>query len=233
MTEPILVTMDKAAELLSLSRQVVTFGAAADAYIESMQPGWRNEKHAAQWRMTLGERYCKSLRARPVADVTATDVLAVLSPIWHTVPETASRLRGRIEAVLDAAAAKGERSGDNPARWKGHLAKLLPPRQRLSRGHHTAMPWQDVPAFLDDLRGRAAMSAIALEFTILTAARTGEVIAAEWTEIAGDVWTIPAGRMKSRRVHRVPLTPRCQAIIARLRPMGGRYIFPGQAENSN
>ncbi len=214
-------------------RKLVTFGDAADAYIEAMQPGWRNPKHVAQWRMTLGDAYCKTLRSRAVDEVGVTDVLAVLTPIWHTVPETASRLRGRIEAVLDAAAARGERTGYNPARWKGHLAKLLPPRQKLSRGHHAAMPWPDVPAFLTQLRRRPAISAMALEFTILTAARTGEVIGAEWTEIAGDVWTVPASRMKSKRGHRVPLGTRCLSILATLRPMGGRYIFPGQRPGSH
>lgn len=212
-------------------RKVLTFGDAADAYIEAMAPGWRNPKHVAQWRMTLGDTYCRAMRSRPVAEVGVADVLAVMSPIWHEKPETASRIRGRIEAVLDAAAARGERVGDNPARWKGHLAKLLPARQRLARGHHAAMPYADVPEFLDSLRRRQAMSALALEFAILTAARTGEVIYAEWPEIAGDVWTVPASRMKNRRQHRVPLCRRALDILTELRPIGERWIFPGRRGN--
>jgi len=209
---------------------IVTFGDAADAYLAAMAPSWRNEKHVAQWRMTLGDAYCKSLRSRPVAEVAVADVLSVLSPIWGKVPETASRLRGRIEAVLDAAAVLNQRAGDNPARWKGHLQKLLPPRRKLSRGHHAAMPWDDVPAYVQSLRDRPAMSALALEFTILTAARTGETIGARWPEIDGDIWTVPAERMKANKRHRVPLVPRCIEILAELRKLGGEYIFPGAKE---
>lgn len=208
-------------------RAVLTFGLAADAYIDAMSPAWRNPKHIAQWRQTLSDAYCRSLRSRPVSEVGVADVLAVLTPIWGTVPETASRLRGRIEAVLDAAAARGERVGDNPARWRGHLAKLLPARQKLSRGHHAAMPWQDVPAFVTELHAREAMSAVCLEWTILTAARTGEAIAAEWSEIDGAVWTVPASRMKAKRPHRVPLCRRCLAILDHVRPLGSRWLFPG------
>lgn len=204
-----------------------TFGEAADAYIASMSPGWRNPKHRAQWAMTLGDAYCRSLRPRPVAEVGTADVLAVLSPIWSRVPETASRLRGRIEAVLDAAAARGVRSGENPARWKGHLAKLLPARRTLSRGHHAALPWAEVPGFISALRGREGVAAICLEFVILTACRTGEAIGARWDEIDGDVWTVPPVRMKTRRAHRVPLSPRCLAILDELAAFGSPWVFPG------
>lgn len=121
-----------------------TFGDAADRLIASMQPGWKNEKHAAQWKMTLAE-YCKPLRPLPVAEVSTADVQAVLQPIWQTKPETASRIRGRIERVLDSAKAQGLRSGENPARWRGHLDQLLPKRQRLTRGHHAAMPYDEAP----------------------------------------------------------------------------------------
>jgi len=204
-----------------------SFASVADAYIEAMSPGWRNPKHVSQWKMTLGDAYCRAIRTRPVAEIGTADVLAVLTPIWSQIPETAARLRGRIEAVLDAAAARGLRAGDNPARWRGHLAKLLPARKRLSRGHHAALPWPDVPEFVADLRQRNAMSALCLEFVILTAARTGEAIGAKWDEIAGDVWTVPAGRMKTKRPHRVPLSPRALVILDTIRPIGGQWVFPG------
>ena len=211
------------------SGNVMTFGDAAESLIDALAAGWRNEKHEAQWRMTLGRArdaegrltdtgYCLALRDRPVAAITTEDVLAVLRPIWTTKPETAQRLRGRIERVLDAARAQGWRTGDNPARWRGHLDHLLAARQRLSRGHHAALPYVDVPAFVADLRSRQAVAASALEFVILTAARTGEALGATWAEVdwAAKVWTVPAERMKSGREHRVPLSDRAIAILRTL-----------------
>lgn len=211
--------------------RVPTFGEAADAFIEAMSPQFRNAKHIAQWKMTLTE-YAAPFRSKAVDAITTDDVLGVLQPIWLTKPETASRLRGRIERVLDAARAKGHRSGENPALWRGHLANLLPKRQKLSRGHHAAMDFRDVPAFVDQLRKREAVSARALEFTILTAARSGETLGATWREIdlTGSVWTIPAGRMKSGREHRVPLTPPLLAMLEEMKILGGApadYLFPG------
>ena len=144
-----------------------------------MRPSWRNAKHAAQWQMTL-QRYAAPLRRLPVDEVGTDDVLSVLKPLWNVKPETASRVRGRIERVLDAAKAQGLRSGENPARWRGHLDQLLPKRQRLTRGHHAAMAYVEVPAFISDLRSRSATAALALEFAILTAARSGEVLGARW-----------------------------------------------------
>lgn len=184
-----------------------TFGDVADAYVEAMRPSWRNAKHAAQWAMTL-TKYAAPIRQRMVETISTRDILEVLQPLWQRTPETAERLRGRIENVLDAAKAKGLRSGENPARWRGHLDQLLPKRQRLSRGHHTALPYADVPAFMADLRVREATAARALEFAILTAARSGEVLGATWAEIDldGAVWTVPATRMKAGREHRVPLS---------------------------
>ena len=145
--------------------------------------------------------------------ITTDDVLSVLKPLWNEKPETASRLRGRIERVLDAAKAQGLRSGENPARWRGHLDQLLPKRQRLTRGHHAAMNFADVPAFMGDLQARQATAALALEFVILTAARSGEVLGARWDEFDLDraVWTIPAARMKAGREHRVPLSDRARS----------------------
>ena len=148
-----------------------TFGECADRVIEAMRPSWRNSKHAAQWEMTLRE-YAAPLRRLPVDTITTEDVLSVLKPLWNEKPETASRLRSRIERVLDAAKAQGLRSGENPARWRGHLDHLLPKRQQLTRGHHAAMNYAEVPTFMGHLRARQATAALALEFTVLTAARS-------------------------------------------------------------
>ena len=192
-----------------------TFGEVADAYVEAMRPSWRNAKHAAQWTMTL-TKYAAPIRPRMVETISTRDILEVLQPLWQRTPETAERLRGRIENVLDAAKAKGLRSGENPARWRGHLDQLLPKRQRLSRGHHTALPYVDVPTFMANLRDREATAARALELAILTAARSGEVLGATWAEIdlEGAVWTVPAARMKAGREHRVPLSAHAMELLA-------------------
>jgi integrase len=207
--------------------EVQTFGECADAYVEAMRPSWRNAKHAAQWTMTLS-RYAAPVRERPVDEITTQDVLVVLQPLWSRTPETAERLRGRIENVLDAAKAKGLRSGDNPARWRGHLDQLLPRRQRLTRGHHAALAYEAAPDFMASLRARSAVAARGLEFAILAAARSGEVLGAMWDEIDPErkVWTIPAARMKAGREHRVPLTARAMQILEAQRELGSeRYVF--------
>ena len=155
----------------------------------------------------------------------------VLKPIWTTKPETASRVRGRIEKVLDAAKAKGFREGENPARWRGHLDHLLPRPSKLARGHHAAMPYDEVAGFVADLRGREALAALALEVCILTAARSGEILGMRWDEIDLDkkVWTVPAHRMKAGREHRVPLSQRATDILVRLgEGRSGDFVFPGQ-----
>jgi integrase len=157
--------------------------------------------------------------------------LAVLKPIWMTKPETASRVRGRIEKVLDAAKAKGFRSGENPARWRGHLDHLLPRPSKLSRGHHAAMPYEEVANFIAKLRTREATAALALELCILTAARSGEILGMRWSEIDFDskVWTVPANRMKAGREHRVPLSGAAMLILRSLERMKiGDFVFPGQ-----
>ena len=207
-----------------------TFGECADRLFEAMQPSWRNAKHAAQWRMTL-QVYAAPLRRIPVDKITTDDVLSVLKPLWNDKAETASRLRGRIERVLDAAKAQGLRTSENPARWRGHLDQLLPKRQRLTRGHHAAMPYSDVPAFMADLQARQATAALALELAILTAARTGEVLGARWEEFDLDraLWTVPATRMKAGREHRVPLSQRALKITGAMHQCrNGDYVFPGQ-----
>lgn len=192
----------------------ITFGDYADSYVETMEPSWRNPKHVAQWKMTLSV-YAAPLRSLVVEEIDTDDVLRVLKPLWHRVPETASRLRGRIEMVLDAAKALGLRDGENPARWRGHLDQLLPKRRKRSQGHHAALPFDKITAFITDLRHRPAAAARALEFLILTAARTNEVLLADWSEIdlGINVWIVPAERMKAEREHRVPLSRAARAIL--------------------
>lgn len=208
---------------------IPTFGSFADELIADLTPGWRNPKSGNQWTNTLKD-YASDLRAKRVNEVTTEDVLDVLKPIWSTKSETAAKVRGRIERILDAAKAKGYRSGENPARWRGHLDHLLPKRQRLSRGHHPAMQSAAIRDFLTQLRTRDAVAAWALEFTILTAARSGEVLGALWSEIdiEAKVWTIPGNRMKAGREHRVPLSEQALKILARARVIGrSDYVFPG------
>jgi len=212
---------------------IPTFGEVADDVRQSLSQGFRNEKHKAQWKSTL-ENYAAPLRAKPVDIIGTDDVLAVLKPIWTTKAETASRVRARIEKVLDGAKAKGFRDGENPARWRGHLDHLLPRPSKLARGHHAAMPYEDVAAFIVKLRKREASAAQALELCILTAARSGEILGMQWSEIDLDtkVWTVPANRMKAGREHRVPLSPRAVAILRQLEKLkAGEFVFPGQARN--
>jgi integrase len=204
------------------------FGAIADALIAAKESEWRNEKHRAQWRASLME-FAAPLRSRPIDEIDTAAVLAVLTPLWQTGPETASRVRGRIEAVLDAAKAQGNRSGENPAAWRGHLAHLLPKRGKLTRGHHAAMDYREVPDFIAQLRECDAIAAMALEFCILTATRSGEVYGARWSEIdvEAKVWTLPAARMKAAREHRVPLSERALVILEKLGDAKtSDYVFP-------
>jgi integrase len=209
-----------------------TFGKCADDFLAAKGSEWRNDKHRAQWQMTLSI-YAAPLRSRPVDEINTEAVLEVLAPIWQKTPETASRLRGRIEAVLDAARARGfiPRNEANPARWRGHLDKLLPKRPKLSRGHHAAMAYVEVPAFVAKLREREALAALALEFIVLTATRAGEAVGARWDEIdlAGKVWVLPARRTKSGRGHRVPLSGRALDILEKLsETRQGEYVFIGR-----
>jgi integrase len=212
---------------------IPTFGKMADDVREALSAGFRNDKHKAQWKSTL-ETYAGLLRSKPVDTIATDDVLAVLKPIWTTKAETASRVRGRIEKVLDAAKAKGFREGENPARWRGHLDHLLPKPPKLARGHHPAMPYEELASFIADLRKREATAALALELCILTAARSGEVLGMQWSEIDFDkkIWTVPAERMKAGREHRVPLSSRATAILRQLEKLKtGNFVFAGQARN--
>ena len=207
-----------------------TFGSVADDLIKSLKTSFKNDKHRAQWETTLSDEYCGKLRPRRVDQITTEHVLEVLSPLWLTTPETASRLRGRIERVLDSAKVRHLRSGDNPARWKGHLSHLLPKPKKLARGHHRALPWAQMPVFMERLRNLDSMSALALEWTILNVTRTNETVLGKRSEIDREknVWVIPKERMKAGREHRVPLCARALEILAETDKIGGQWLFPGQ-----
>jgi integrase len=243
------VTLAKARELASQARTLLaegrnpkeargtsagaSFGECADRLIAAMRPSWRSHKHATQWETTLRQD-AAALRRLPVSKITTDDVLSVLKPLWHAKPATASRLRGRIERVLDAAKAQGLRSGENPARWRGHLNQLLPKSPKLIRGHHAAMPFIHLGTFMGRLRAREASAARALEFIILTAARSNEVLGARWSEfdLERAVWTAPAIRMKGSRAHRVPLSARARAIVQAMHTApdtrSSEFVFSGQ-----
>ena len=211
--------------------RALSFRDAADAYINAHQAGWRNAKHAAQWRSTLETYAGPVFGSLPVQDVDVSLIMKVLEPIWATKTETASRLRGRIEVVLDWATARGYRQGDNPARWRGHLGNLLPQPARVQRvKHHPALPYVEVGAFMGALRQQDGVAAGALQFLILTATRTSETIGARWAEVKLDhaIWTIPADRIKAGKEHRVPLSAPAMTIIERLNKLRqSDFIFPG------
>lgn len=215
----------------------LSFKKAATDYIEAHKAGWSNTKHAAQWTATLEQYAYPVFGKTSVGKVDVGLVMKVLEPIWSKKPETASRVRGRIEAVLDWATARGYRKGENPARWRGHIQKLLPPRSRVRAvRHHPALPYGEVGGFVADLRSQEGVAALALEFLILTAARTGEVIGARPGEICDTVWTIPADRTKTRKEHRVPLSARAQEIIVEMKKLAGLedgFVFPGRKKGSS
>lgn len=209
----------------------VTFTRCAEAYIKANRAGWKNAKHAEQWQATLDTYAVPILGELSVRDIDTALVLQVLEPIWTTKLETAMRLRGRIERVLDFARVKGHRSGENPARWRGHLEQTLAKPRHVRKAqpveHHAALPYTGINAFVEALRRQPGVAARALEFTILTAARTGEALGAKPEEIDVDkgIWTIPASRMKAGIEHRVPLSPRALAIV-KAQPEG-EYLFQG------
>lgn len=227
---------DKAAKVAKANAQDNTFRAVAERYVAAHENSWRNPKHRAQWRSTLDTYAYPVLGEMPVRDVNTEDVLRVLRPIWTKKLETASRLRGRIEAILDAATASGVRVGDNPARWRGHLSTLLPAQGKIAKvRHHPALPFDQIGNFVAVLRGRDSIAARALEFAILTAARAGEVRGARWQEIDLEeaVWTVPKERMKANREHRVPLSSPALALLRTCHPPQagqdrGSFVFPGE-----
>jgi integrase len=196
--------------------KTMAFEDAAKAYIEANNPGWRNAKQAAQWNSSLTMYAYPVFGSLAVQDIDTSLVMKVLEPIWKTKTETASRVRGRIEAILDWAKARGYRMGDNPAVWRGHIENLLPARSRVRQvKHHPALPYDEIEDFLKLLRGTEGIASRAFEFPILTATRTSEVIGALWEEIDLDkaTWTIPAHRIKARREHRVPLSRVAIAVL--------------------
>jgi integrase len=206
----------------------ISFGKCAESYIAAHRAGWRNPKHADQWANTIKSYAGPVIGALPVQDVDTGLVCKVLEPIWTKKAETASRLRARIEKVLDWATVRGYRNGANPATWRGHMDKLLPALKKKDRvKHHPALQYESIGAFMEALRAQEGTAARALELTILTAARTSEVIGAKPDEIdlKRALWTIPASRMKAGREHRVPLSPRAVEIV-KAQPEGD-YLFPG------
>jgi integrase len=211
--------------------RAMTFKQCAEAYIEAHKGSWKNDKHAAQWPSTLETYAYPIFGDLPVQAIDVTLVTKALEPIWTTKTETASRLRGRIERVLDWAKVRDYRQGDNPARWRGHLEALLPQRSKVQKvRHHPALPYAEIGTFMAALREQDGMSALALEFLILTATRTGEVIGATWDEIdlGAAVWTIPADRMKGGKEHRVPLSKPALAVLKRLHDAAsGTFVFLG------
>ena len=225
----------KNAETAAEAATMVTFRMAAEGYIRDNKAAWRNAKHAAQWPATLESDVYPVIGDVAVSAVNTGHVTRILTPIWKTKPETASRVRGRIETVLDYAKVHGWRTGENPARWKGHLDNVLPRRAKVvAVAHHAALPWREVAAFMADLEKRPGVAALAFRFTILTAARTGEVIGARWSEIdlQAAVWTVPPSRMKAGIEHRVPLSAAALDILreaAKLRSANALDgpVFPG------
>ncbi len=221
-----------AEEAAALAATPLTFQAVTEAALAEREGGWSSPKHRMQWESTLRTLAYPHIGSKSVDDISTDDVLTVLRDIWTRAPETGSRVRGRIEAVLDFARARGWREGENPARWRGHLAEILPkPRKVKLPEHRPSLPWRELPAFMAALRERSGMAIHALAFAILTAARTGEVRLAKWSEIdwAQAVWVVPASRMKAKRRHRVPLSPAALAVLEAVREQargGSSLIFP-------
>jgi integrase len=251
------VKLARARDLASDARQIVARGGdpilerpnpeaglpfeeCATRYIAANKPGWKNAKHADQWTNTLKKYAYPVIGRLPAGEVTTDHVIKILTPIWSTKSETASRVRSRIELVLDWAKVHGHRQGENPARWRGHLDQILPKRSKVRRVvHHPALPFAELPAFMEALRSRRGISARALEFTILTAARTSETIGATGAEMntGTAIWTVPPDRMKAGREHRVPLASRAVAILTDLakvaKPEPGGWVFPGDSEDGS
>lgn len=212
---------------LTAEKGAIAFRAAAEAYVSAHAPSWRNAKHAQQWQTSLATYAFPVFGDLPVKSIDTQHVLQALEPIWTVKTETASRVRQRIEAVLDWATARRYRTGENPARWRGHLDKLLAQPSRVRTvTHFAALPYADLPKLMADLRQKEGVAARALEFCILTGVRTGEVIGAQWNEIEGEVWTIPAERTKARRPHRVPLSTAVLSLLEAT-PKASTFVFPG------
>jgi integrase len=218
---------ERAAKRAETAR-AVTFDECARAYVDAHRPAWRHAKHYQQWISSLAQYVSPVIGALPVRDIDTALVMRIIEPLWSSRPETASRIRGRIESVLDWARVRGYREGENPARWRGHLDHLLPARSKVRKvRHYRALPYTDIGAFISELRSRAGVGAAALEFLILCAARSSEVADARWAEIdrAARVWIVPAERMKSGREHRVPLSGAAMSVLDRLKNDDGEFVF--------
>ncbi len=233
-SDPIDTRKASKAALAKAAATTTTFDACRDAYIAAHRSGWKNPKHPKQWEYSLAKYASPVIGKISVRDVDTALVMQILEPIWAKKPETASRVRGRIERILDWAKVRGYRDGENPALWRGHLDHLLAPRFKVrSVQHHPALPYTELPAFLKRLRAQKHVGAKALEFTILTAARTAETIGATTAELGDRMWTIQGNRMKGGREHRVPLSNRAIALVDELAPLRGqgRFLFPGERSN--
>jgi integrase len=230
--DPIEAKRDAEKEAAADKARSVTFKECAEAYMAAHEPSWKNAKHREQWHSTLRRCLYPKFGGVPVSTVSTEMVLDALQPIWHAMPETARKVRGRIEVVIDWAKTKVAFSGENPARWRGHLTNLLPKPSKIAPVvHHPALPFEELPAFISDLRGRSGLSSRALEFVILTAVRTEEALGARWEEfdLERTVWTVPAVRMKGSKEHRVPLSARAIEIIKELQAVKrSGFVFPGR-----
>jgi integrase len=227
----------KAAAALAVARSL-TFKEAAARFIEAQRSGWKNAKHAKLWTASLETHVYPELGSLAVAQISVEDVLRALEGLWNEKPETASRLRGRIEAILSWCAVRGyrDRNTINPAAWRGNLEKALPARSKVRKvQHHKALPYADVPAFMARLDEQSGAGALALRLAILTAARTGEVLGARWSEfdLKEGVWTIPAERMKAAKPHRVALSREALAVLEKARPLSKTWVFPGAGRSGH
>lgn len=229
-TDVVVAKIEVRHEVAKTRAASMTFAQCAEAYVKAHESGWKNEKHKAQWATTLKTYAYPVFGKVAVQDVNVSMVMKVLDPIWQTKTETASRLRGRLENILDWATVREYRTGENPARWRGHLEKALPARNKSkSVKHHPALPIDELAPFMRALRDQNGIGARAFEFAILTAARTSEAMGARWDEInlADASWTIPADRMKAGRIHRVPLSNAAMSILSQMKGLDPVYVFPG------
>lgn len=238
--DPIEARRAERARLRLDAAKAITFRQCAESHVAAHRAAWRNKKHAAQWSATLATYAYPVIGNLPVQAVDTALVLKVLEPIWTSKPETANRLRGRLESILDSAKVRRYRDGENPARWRGHLDKLLPARSKVrATEHHAALPYKELSGFLAELSAQDGVAARALEFLILTASRSGEVIGARWTEVdfLDKTWTVPLARMKAHREHRVPLSPRALTILEEMQTLRQHdsdetFIFPGRKKGA-
>jgi integrase len=219
-----------AAKRLAVAK-TISFKQCAEAYIDMHKAGWKNEKHISQWRRTLETYAYPCFGNTSIQAIDVALVIKVIEPIWNKKPETASRLRARIESILDWASAREYRQGENPARWRGHMENLLPKKSKVRRiKHHPALPYAEIEDFMIELKDDAAIAARALEFTILTASRTSEAIGAKWSEInlKEEIWVVPAHRIKAGREHRVPLSKAAMAVLREMELVNNSdFVFPG------